>query len=151
MDSGIFARRSSYLERCVQFGVAGQKVISVSFPAEPDADASADHGLLDRIEAYLEGVEDEFRDVEIGLTVGGERRAVLETTREIPYGEQVSVEQLARMTPGLDAEDDTDRDTVRSALSENPVPILVPDHRVRDGAAAVPPEVEQRLRSLENL
>ncbi|MFB6095581.1 MAG: methylated-DNA--[protein]-cysteine S-methyltransferase, partial [Halodesulfurarchaeum sp.] len=95
--AGIFARESAYLGCVVQIGVASQRVISLSFPSEPDGDADPDHEVLDRVFAYLEGVEDDLRDVEIGLTVPTDQRAVLEQTREIPYGEQVTVEQLCRM------------------------------------------------------
>jgi methylated-DNA-[protein]-cysteine S-methyltransferase len=148
MATGIFARDSGYLDCYVQFGVASERVVSVSFPEEPDPEAGDDHSLLDRIEAYLEGVEDDFRDVEVGLTVPTDHRVVLETTREVAYGEQVTVEQLARMTPDLDADDG---ELVRTALAENPLPLLIPDHRVRDAPSAAPPEVEQRLRSLEGI
>lgn len=148
-DAGIFARHSAVLDRYVQIGVAGEKAISVSFPensTEPD-----DHPLLDRIERYLEGEADDFADVEVGLTVPTPHRDVLETTRTVPYGENVTVERLTGMTPGLDPSDDEDRTTVRQALADNPVPLLIPDHRVRDGPSALPPAVEQRLRNLEDL
>jgi methylated-DNA-[protein]-cysteine S-methyltransferase len=151
MASGIFARRSDYLGAQVQLGVASERVISVSFPEEPDAEARDEHPLLDRVFAYLEGVEDDFRDVEVALTLPTGRRAVLEAAREIPYGEQVTVETLVGMTPDRHPEDESDRDLARTALAENPAPLLVPDHRVRDGPSAAPPEVEQRLRSLEGL
>lgn len=147
---GIYARGSEYLGRHVQIGVASGRVINVSFPEEPDPDADPDHDLLDRVEAYLEGVEDEFRDVTVAFTLSGDRRAILEAAREIPYGEQVTAETLARATPGLDA-DDGGADLVREVLADNPAPIFVPDHRVRDGASAAPPEVEQRLRQVEGL
>lgn len=147
--AGIYARASSYLDRYVQIGVAGDRIISCSFPESPDGDAGEDHPVLDRIVAYLEGVEDDFADVEIGLTVPTSQRAVLDAVREIPYGEQVTVEALVRMTPELEGEDG--EEVVRTALAENPVPLLIPDHRVRDGPSAAPPEVEQRLRSLEGL
>ena len=150
--AGIYARESSYLGRFVQLGIAGDRVISVSFPEVPDDVHETNHELLDRIDHYLEGVDDvDFADVEVGLTVPTDQRSVLETLRGIPYGEQVSVEQLTRMTPDLDAENDDDRILVRTALDENPVPLLIPDHRVRDGPSAAPPEVEQKLRSLEGL
>lgn len=149
MATGIFARDSGYLDCYVQIGVASERVVSVSFPEAPDDEAGDDHPVLDRIDAYLEGVEDDFRDVEVGLTVPTGHRVVLETTREVPYGEQVTVEKLSRMTPDLDP--DEDAELVRTALAENPVPLLVPDHRVRDAPSAAPPEVEQRLRSLEGL
>ncbi|MFB6137862.1 MAG: methylated-DNA--[protein]-cysteine S-methyltransferase [Halobacteriaceae archaeon] len=149
MSDGIYARHSPYLDRYVQVGLASGRVISVSFSEEPDPDAGTEHDLLDRIEAYLEGVEDDFTDVTVAFTVGGDDRGVLETTREVPYGEDVTVAALARMTPGLDAE--ADEETVREALAANPAPLLVPDHRVRDGPSAAPPAVVQKLRQVENL
>lgn len=147
---GIFTRESSYLSTYVQVGVASDRVISVSFPKHPDEDATDDSELLDRVFAYLEGVEDDFRDVEIGLTVDTDARAVLQATREIPYGEQRSVEAVVGLA-GLDTEDESVIDDARSALADNPVPIFVPDHRVRDGPSGAPPEIEQKLRSLEGL
>jgi methylated-DNA-[protein]-cysteine S-methyltransferase len=149
-DAGIYARKSEYLGRYVQLGVASDRVLSVSFPESPDTDDD-DHPLLDRIEAYLEGEPDSFTDVSIALTVPTDQRKVLEAAREIPYGEDVTVERLARMTPGLDASSRESQDAVRDALAANPAPLLIPDHRVRDGASSTPATVEQRLRSLENL
>lgn len=146
---GIYAFESAYLETYVQIGVVGSKVISVSFPDQPGEDAETEHPLFERIERYLDGFEEDFSDVDVGLTVTTDQRAVLEQVRQVPYGDQVSVEQLARMTPGLDPEEDIQ--VVRTALAENPVPLIVPDHRVRDGPSAAPPPVEQRLRSLEGL
>ncbi|MFB6183177.1 MAG: MGMT family protein, partial [Haloarculaceae archaeon] len=141
-DAGIYARHSPYLDRYVQFGVAQGKVISVSFPEHPDEGAVEEHPLLDRIEAYLEGEPTDFDDVEVALTVPTDQRIVLERLRTVPYGENATVEQLARMTPAFDPEDDDDCQQVRTALAENPVPLLIPDHRVRDGPSAAPPAVE---------
>ena len=150
-EAGIYARESSYLDRYVQIGEAQGRVLSLSFPNAPDDEAVSDHELLDRIEEYLAGAEDDFADVTVALTVPTDRRAVLETVREIPYGEQVSVTQLVRMTPDGDPDDEEDVRAARSALADNPAPLLIPDHRVRDGPSAAPAEVEQRLRSLEGL
>jgi methylated-DNA-[protein]-cysteine S-methyltransferase len=149
-DAGIYARESTYLDRFVQIGAAGEKVISCSFPHDPAADAGDDHPMLDRIDAYLEGAADSFADAQTGLTVPTDHRNVLEATREIPYGEQGSVAQVARMA-GVDAEDEDDVRTVREALAANPIPLVIPDHRVRDGPSGAPPDVEQKLRSLEDL
>jgi methylated-DNA-[protein]-cysteine S-methyltransferase len=55
------------------------------------------------------------------------------------------------MTSGIDHTDDEDLNLVRTALDENPAPLLIPDHRVRDGPSAAPAPVEQKLRSLEGL
>lgn len=149
--AGIYARESGYLERYVQVGTAGGRVISVSFPESPDDDAGEELPLLDRIQAYLEGEEDDFADVDVAMTMPTDQRRVLEAVREVPYSEQVSVKKLAGMTPKLDVDDDGAHQLVRTALAENPAPLVVPDHRVRDGPSAAPPEVEQRLRSLEGL
>jgi methylated-DNA-[protein]-cysteine S-methyltransferase len=146
---GIYAFHSSYLERAVQLGIAGSKVISVSFPDAVDPDAGDDHPLIDRIERYLDGFEEDVSNVEVGLTVPTDQRAVLQKVRTIPYGQQVSVEQLARMTPAVDPGED--QNVVRTALVENPSPLLIPDHRVRNGPSGAPPKVERRLRSIEGL
>jgi methylated-DNA-[protein]-cysteine S-methyltransferase len=150
-EPGIYARESPYLGCVVEFGYASGKVLSVSFPEAAAEDASPDHPLLDRTFAYLEGGQEAFDDVEVALTVPTDRRSVLEAAREIPYGEDVTVVQLARMTPGLDADDEDDRRLVREALADNPAPLLVPDHRIRDAPSAAPSGVELKFRQLEDL
>jgi methylated-DNA-[protein]-cysteine S-methyltransferase len=85
------------------------------------------------------------------MTMPTDRRDVLQAVRDVSYGEQLSVAELAGMTPGLDSDEDGDRQIVRTALAENPAPLLIPDHRVRDGPSAAPPAVEKRLRSVEGL
>jgi methylated-DNA-[protein]-cysteine S-methyltransferase len=149
-DAGIHARRSAVLDRWVQLGVAGEKVISLSFPETPD-EKRPEHPLLGRITAYLEGEEVSFGDVDVGLTVPTDRRNVLESVRQVPHGQNATVAQIARMVPGMDHEDDRDLATVRDALADNPVPLLIPDHRVRDGPSAPPPAVQQTLRAIEGL
>lgn len=144
---GIYARESAHLDRSVQIGVVGGRVISVAFPESPAENAIQDHPLLDRIFAYLNGREEAFEDINTGLTVPTEQRSVLESTRKIPYGQEVGVEQLAR-TSGLDGDD---HETVRNALGDNPVPLVVPDHRVRDTPSGAPTAVERRLRAVEGL
>ena len=148
-EAGIFARETSHLDRYVQFGAAQGRVLSVTFPNAPDDEALSDHELLDRIDRYLDGVEDDFADVTVALTVPTDRRKILETVREIPYGEQVDVAQLLRMTPDGDPDDEEDVRTARSALADNPTPLLIPDHRVRDGPSGAPAPVEQKLRAVE--
>jgi methylated-DNA-[protein]-cysteine S-methyltransferase len=151
-DAGIYARESPYLGRYVQIGAASGRVLRVTFPETPEPDADADHPVLDRIFEYLEGLEEvAFDDVQVALTMPTDQRAVLERVREIPYGDQVDVRTLARLTPELDPDENEDQNLVRTALDNNPAPILIPDHRVRDGPSAAPPPVEQKLRSLEEL
>lgn len=146
-DAGIFARESDRLGRAVQVGVAGGRVVSVAFPTHVPADAGGDHPLLDRLFAVLDGDTAALDDVEVALTVPTAHRRVLKAVRAIPPGETVSVERLARLA-GLDADDADDRATVEAALRENPVPILIPDHRV-EGPGATPPAIAETLRSIE--
>ena len=49
--SGVFAREFEALGRAIEVGFAGGRVISVSFPTDVPADATADHALLDRIDS----------------------------------------------------------------------------------------------------
>ncbi|WP_136689847.1 MGMT family protein [Halorhabdus amylolytica] len=149
--SGIVALEVAFLNRAVQLGIASGRVIDVSFPDSTPEDADDESPLFEEITAYFEGAEIDFASVEVGLTMATDRREVLETLRSVPYGEEINVEQLTRMTPGLDPEREEDVSLVRTALAENPVPLFVPDHRVRDGPSGAPPAVEQQLRSIEGL
>ncbi|WP_144798770.1 MGMT family protein [Halorubrum depositum] len=148
--SGVFAREFESLDRAVEVGFADGRVISVSFPAEVPTDAEADHELLDRIGAYVRGERDEFAEVPVGLTVPTDRRDVLEALRTVPYGEEVSVSRLTRLA-ALDADDPDDLGLVKSALDENPIPVLFPDHRVQGGPYATPADVRNALRRVEGL
>jgi len=67
----------------------------------------------------------------------------------VPTGSTVTISRLARLA-GLDPSDDADLETVRDALRQNPIPIFLPDHRVRDGQGATPPQIAAALRRLEN-
>jgi len=133
----------------VQLGIASGRVISVSFPETVPEDAETDHELLDSIDQYLDGNRVAVEEADIGLTVPTEQRAVLEALDTIPAGSTVTVSRLARLA-GLDPSDDTASDTVRDALRENPLPIFLPDHRVRDAQGATPPQIAAALRRLEN-
>ena len=167
--SGVFARHFDAIGRAVEVGFAGGRVIAVSFPAETPADAETDHELLDRIGAHLRGEPvdevstgnaagggaesttrgaDPFGDVQIGLTVPTDRRRVLDALRSLPAGESISVSRLAR-SAGYDDNDADDLDTVTRALHENPIPVLLPDHRVQGGPYATPGEVRDVLRRIE--
>ena len=148
--SGVFAREFDALGRAVEVGFAGGRVISVSFPAEPPADAEADHDVFDRLGAYLRGERDEFADVAVGLTVPTDRRDVLEALRTVPYGEEVSVSRLTRLA-AFDPDDPDDLELVRDALHGNPVPLFLPDHRVQGGPYATPGEVREAMRRIEGL
>jgi methylated-DNA-[protein]-cysteine S-methyltransferase len=150
-EAGIYAREMGYLDSYVQIGVAQERVLSVEFPASPAPDADHEHELLDRVEAYLQGEPDEFEDVSVAMTMPTDQRKVLEAVRTVAYGEEVTVEQLAGMTPGLGPDEENTQRAVREALAANPAPVLIPTHRVRDGPGSAPADVEQKLRAVEGL
>lgn len=145
-DTGIYAREIAPLDHIVQVGIASGRVISLSFPESPTEDATPDHDLLDRIERYAAGSPEGFDDVPVALTVPTDHRTVLERILTVPYGETIDVATLARTTPDLDEDD---REDVRTALEANPVPILIPTHRVTDGPGVLPADLDRRLRSIE--
>ena len=105
----------------------------------------------DTLSAYLEG-DDEHLDLPVDLSlVGGPfRRAVLETLhREIHRGEVVTYGELARQAGNPRAVRATG-----TACATNPIPVLVPCHRVlpasgRLGAYGGGPERKRALLTLE--
>lgn len=148
--AGVFASRSSYLDRWVQLGVAGGKVINVAVPTAHDGEAD-EHPVLDRLLAYLDdGSREGLEDVEIGLTVPTIHRHVFETVREIPHGTAWTAGEVVDRTAVLTPEDDGET-VVREALGGNPVPVLVPGHRVDGMHGAVPRDVRDALRRREGI
>jgi len=148
--AGIYAREFDLLGRYVKLGVAQGRVLSVEFP-ETVADAATEHDLLDRIEAYLAGEPEEFGNVAVAMTMPTDQRAVLTAVREMPYGESATVEQLARMVPDRDADEEADLAAVRDALGANPAPLLIPTHRVLGAPDGTPRSVAETLRSVEGI
>ncbi|WP_411965657.1 MGMT family protein [Haloferax sp. YSMS24] len=148
--SGIYARESTALGRVVQVGVVSGKLISVSFPDTVPDDAERDNAYLDAVLDAIDGGDAELDEIPIGLTVPTDQRSVLEALRNVPQGETVDVGVLVRMA-GLDPEDDDSKRLVREALAANPIPVVIPDHRVRDGPSAAPDDVVDALRQVEGL
>jgi len=146
----IYAHESPLLDCFLQLGVAGDRVVSVSFPEDAPEDANDDHPLFDRVDAYLDGAADDFDDVAVGLTVPTDQRAVLEAVRNVPYGDRITLDTLLTMVAERDPEDEADRQLARTALAENPVPLFVPDHRVSNAPSGAPERVARRLRELES-
>ncbi len=149
--TGIFAMEYDALDSFVQIGVANGRVISLSFPDTPEPDAAPEHEILDWIEGYLLGRHTDVTEIPIGLTVPTGERAALERVRQIPYGKELTLERLVSRGPSLDPVDDDDFATARRALTENPIPLLVPDHRVSDGPSGAPSEIEAIFRDIEGL
>ena len=82
-------------------------------------------GLRHQLDEYFAGRRQSF-DVALDRRLShGYRRRVLEALSEVPYGETVSYKDLAVRTgnPGASR-------AVGSAMATNPIPIVVPCHRV---------------------
>ncbi len=148
-DSGIEYRRSEYLDTYVQVGTASGRVVSVVFTDDPEGDEPPRGEGSDALEAVFEYLGDGSAtpDVPYALTVSGVERRALERTRDLPYGTTVTYDDFAASI----GEDDVAR--VREALHDNPVPIVLPSHRVVDedgvGGFAGPREVKKRLLEME--
>ncbi|MFB6234391.1 MAG: MGMT family protein [Halopenitus sp.] len=148
--TGVYAREYDALDRAVEVGFASGRVISLAFPPTPTEDADSDHELLDTVGDYLDGDEEPFDEFEVALTVDTDERDVLDKIQQVGYGEEVSVSQLARMA-GLDPNEPEDVEFVDETLRENPVPLLIPDHRVQGGPYATPRTVRQTFREIEGI
>ena len=149
MTPGIYAQRFDDLDTVVQLGVASGQVIDVSFPETVPDDAATDHEVFTLIGDYLDGDRLALTDVEIALTVPTDHRQVLEALQNVSAGNTVTVSRLARLA-GMDEDSEEDAATVRDALQANPVPLLIPDHRVHDAQGATPSDVAATLRDLED-
>lgn len=149
---GTYARYFGYLNSHVRLELVAGRVRLLGFEDSAIPEADTEHALLDRIDAYLTGtVRDDFDNVPVSLELSDRHVAILEAVRAIPYGESRSVAELLQGAEGFDPDSDEDHNLVREALDANPVPVFVPDHRIRDGPSGAPPPIEQRLRSLERI
>ncbi len=84
--------------------------------------------LIERLQAYYEGHPVDFPD-KLDLSGGTDfQRSVWQATRLIPYGETRSYIQIARQTGRPKASR-----AVGQALHRNPLPVIIPCHRVVAG------------------
>ena len=103
----------------------------------------------DALSAYFEAGEPLTLPVDLRLAAAPFRRAVLERLREVPLGETVSYGELAARAGNPKA-----ARAVGTACARNPVPVVVPCHRVlpstgKLGAYAGGPERKRALLDLE--
>lgn len=92
--------------------------------------AAADDGAFESVAGlcreYFNGGRPDFRAVDCDLSVVGPfARVILSTCREIPFGQTRSYTQLALM-----AGEDGKQRAAAQALGANPIPLVIPCHRV---------------------
>jgi methylated-DNA-[protein]-cysteine S-methyltransferase len=128
-DLGVKAWRqpSPYGELTVVLSDAGVYEISLPGDDQPDTDITQpDRAVARQLDEWFAGTRTEF---ELTLDLGeidGFRREVLETlVREVPWGEFVTYGELA----GLAGRPRAAR-AVGSAMRNNPIPFVIPCHRV---------------------
>jgi methylated-DNA-[protein]-cysteine S-methyltransferase len=103
-----------------------------------------------RIQELLDGHRTDLGDIALDLGAGSDfERSVWEAARRIPCGEVRSYGDIAREIGAPQG-----AQAVGAALGRNPVPIIVPCHRVlaadgRSGGFSAPGGVETKFRILE--
>jgi len=115
-----------------------------------EGEASPDPGFVAdtcaRIKAYAAGARDDFASVPVDLSgLDAFRRAIYETVRKVRCGETVTYGELCLRAgfPGKPRE-------TGAALGRNPVPLIVPCHRVlaagnRPGGFSAPGGVASKM------
>ncbi len=103
-------------------------LVALCFPGKPPAETLFSHPLLQELrqelDQYFQGERAAFT-VPVKLTGPPFFRQVWAELRTVPYGETVTYGELARRTGGPQA-----ARAVGQAMAKNPLPILVPCHRV---------------------
>jgi len=95
--------------------------------AEPPAAVARAIAL---IQNYCAGEHADFSSVPLDLSgVDAARRRIYETMRTLSFGETTTYGALARQTGAADSDWEAARD-VGVAMGQNPIPIVVPCHRV---------------------
>lgn len=128
-----------------------RRLISARFPTARESNSGADE-FCSQVRDYFAGKRVRW-DVDLAWgDVDGFRRRVLEACRKIPYGATASYSDLARAagSPGAAR-------AVGSTMANNPLPLIVPCHRVlrSDGSlggfsSPCGPSQKERLLRLEN-
>ncbi len=85
---------------------------------------SVDEGVMELFRAYFGGERVDFSRVPVRLGVSAFTEKVLDAARGIPYGKVITYGELARAC-GVRC-----YRAVGAALGRNPVPVVIPCHRV---------------------
>jgi methylated-DNA-[protein]-cysteine S-methyltransferase len=116
----------------VLIGHRSQARLEAALPANAAVDFRPS-ALAERIQEYFAGTPDDFRDVPIAAAWSTAfQRAVIAAVRQVRYGQTTTYGELAARAkhPGAAR-------AVGQVMATNPVPLLVPCHRVLGAGGAV--------------
>jgi len=126
-----YARFSSELDLFVWMTLHDDRIAGLAL--RPDAPGDrARHPYLDRIVRYLDGASGDLDDLPVELDVPAFDRRVLEEVRRVPTGATATYGEIARRLGRPTA-----ARAVGNAVARNPVPVVVPCHRVVPAAGGV--------------
>jgi len=112
-------------------------------------DAKGQGEVVARIIAYAQGAEDAFQDLTLDLTASPAlNRRIYEHIRELGWGETTTYGAIARWLGDVAMSR-----TVGTAMGQNPIPLIVPCHRVlaadgRTGGFSAPGGVKAKMQML---
>lgn len=119
-----------------QIITVGEKLLSIEFcppkilPGRFPQGAFQRH-LAEKLAAYLSGERVDFSDIDLLITDGAPfHQKVWAALRQVPYGQTCSYADLAEAAGSPDASR-----AVGQAVGRNPIPVIIPCHRViaKDG------------------
>ena len=122
----VYSKFSRELGLYVRLEVLGDRVARVELTRERPAEAhGSDHPYLARILEHIRTGQGDLRDIPLHLEVGPFEREVLEFLRTIPPGKTITYGEIAERLGRPRA-----MRAVGGACARNPIPIVVPCHRV---------------------
>jgi methylated-DNA-[protein]-cysteine S-methyltransferase len=114
-------------ELCLEIRIEEETITGISFCEEPlneVVEGSFEHEIVRQLDAWFAGDSQEF-DLAFFATGTAFQLQVWEETMRIPYGQTLSYRDIAEQIGNPNAVR-----AVGAALRANPVPILIPCHRV---------------------
>lgn len=128
-----YVRYSNDLDMFVTMVLRDDEVVLIGLSEEePTEPYEASHPYIDRIIAHLSTGKDDLRDIPVHPDVSAFDRKVLDALRDIPPGKVTTYGEVARKLGRPRA-----ARAVGSACARNPVPIVVPCHRVVPASGAL--------------
>jgi methylated-DNA-[protein]-cysteine S-methyltransferase len=125
-EERLYARFSEDLGLYVDMVLRDDAVVSVRLSREePTEEHGTYHPYLTRVIKHLSTGEDDLKDIPVDIQASPFHRQVLDALRDIPPGEVMTYGEVARKLGHPRA-----ARAVGSACARNPVPIIIPCHRV---------------------